>query len=72
MTSEHRRNTVILSAWVDPVLREYARLEAKAAGVSFSSFIERAVQQAVSAASAERATRDAITAGLHPSKRRIR
>lgn len=72
MTNEHRKNTVILSAWVDPVLRDYARMEAKAAGLSFSAFVERAVQQAVSAASAERAQRDVIARGLHPSNRRIR
>ena len=72
MTNEHRNNTVILSAWVDPALRDYARIEAKASGLSFSEFVSRAVQQAVSAASVDRATRDAITRGLHQSKRRIR
>lgn len=70
--NEHRKNTVILSAWVDPALREYARVEAKASGVSFSEFVSRAVQRAVAEASAERATRDAIMRGLHPSNRRIR
>lgn len=70
--NDHRKNTVILSAWVDPVLRDYARAEAKASGVSFSEFVSRAVQQAVAAASIERATRDAIARGLHPSKRRIK
>lgn len=53
------RSLVRLSAWVDPALREYARLEAKRAGLSFSTFIERAVQQAVAKASADRAIRDA-------------
>lgn len=72
MSNEHRKNTVILSAWVDPALRDYARIEAKASGLSFSEFVSRAVQQAVSAASAERATRDAIARGLHPSNRRTR
>lgn len=47
-------NAVMLSAWVDPALRERARLEAKASGVPFSTFIERAVQQAVSEASVKR------------------
>lgn len=61
--NDHRRNTVILSAWVDPVLRDYARLEAKAAGVPFSKFVERAVQQAVAKASIERAMRDAVARG---------
>lgn len=70
--SARRANKVILSAWVDPVLRDYARTEAKAQGIAFSEFISRAVQRAVAEASAERATRDAITRGLHPSNRRIR
>lgn len=61
MANEHRKNTVILSAWVDPALREHARLEAQRAGVQFSKFIERAVQQAVAKAAVERATRDAAT-----------
>ncbi len=70
--NDHRKNTVILSAWVDPVLRDYARAEAKASGVTFSEFVSRAVQRAVAYASAERAARDAITRGLHPSNRRIK
>jgi hypothetical protein len=53
--NEHRKNTVVLSAWVDPTLREYARLEAKASGLTFSKFVERAVQRAVSEASVNRA-----------------
>jgi len=57
--NDHRKNTVILSAWVDPALREYARLEAKASGLTFSKFIERAVQQAVAKASADRAIQQA-------------
>lgn len=61
MANEHRKNTVILSAWVDPALREHARLEAKAAGLTYSKFIERAVQQAVSKASADRAELRAAT-----------
>jgi len=70
--NDHRKSTVILSAWVDPVLRDYARAEAKASGLSFSEFVSRAIQRAVSESSAERATRDGITRGLHPSNRRIR
>ena len=70
--NDHRKNTVILSAWVDPALRDYARVEAKASGVAFSEFVSRAVQRAVADASAERATRDAIARGMHPSKRRIK
>lgn len=48
-------NRVMLSAWVDPVLRDYAREAAREAGVPFSEFIERAVQQHVSRVSAHRA-----------------
>lgn len=55
----HRKATCILSAWVDPVVLDLARLEAKASGVPFSKFIERAVQQAVAKASCDRAIRDA-------------
>ena len=54
-----KRDTVILSAHVDPALRDYARLEAKAAGVTFSAFVERAVQRAVAEASTARALRAA-------------
>ena len=61
----HRKNTVILSAWVDPLLRDYARLEAKAQGVPFSTFVERAIQQAVAASSIDRAKRDAIAREAH-------
>jgi hypothetical protein len=59
MTNKHRAETVILSAWVDPALRDHARLEAKAAGIPFSTFIERAIQQAVAKASSARALQDA-------------
>jgi hypothetical protein len=62
-------NMARLSAWVDPVLLDHARLEARAAGVTFSKFIERAVQQHVSAISAERATIALIESGL---RRRLR
>lgn len=51
---------VVLRTLIDPVLLEHARLEAKASGLQFSRFIERAVQQAVSKASVDRANRDAI------------
>lgn len=55
----HRDGRVTLSAWVDPVVREYARLEADAAGVEFSRWIERVVQKACAEASVARAIRDA-------------
>lgn len=55
----YRDGRVMLSAWVDPVLRDHARVAAKSAGVEFSRWIERAVQQAVAAESSARALRDA-------------
>ena len=53
------RGLVLMTAWVDPALREYARVAARASGVEFSRFVERAVQDAVARASIERAARDA-------------
>lgn len=50
------KNKVILSAWVDPVIRDYARTEAKRNGLKFSEFIERVIREAVSAASVRRLT----------------
>lgn len=61
--NDHRRNTVILSAWVDPALREYARNAAKDAGMAFSAWVERAIQQAVAKESAGRALRKAERTG---------
>jgi len=61
--NDHRKNTVILSAWVDPVLREYARAEAKEQEITFSAFVERAVQQAVAKASIDRARKAALARG---------
>lgn len=46
---------------LDITLRDYARLEARRAGMTLSKFIARAAQQAVAKASADRAIRDAIT-----------
>lgn len=43
----HKDGRVVLSAWVEPVLRDYAREAAKAAGVQFSLWVEGAVQRAV-------------------------
>lgn len=57
------RSTVILSAWVDPVVRDLARVEAKASGIAFSKFIERAVQRACLEASVARAVGDAKSRG---------
>lgn len=43
----HKDGRVVLSAWVEPVLRDYAREAARASGLEFSRWIERAVRQAV-------------------------
>lgn len=40
----HKDGRVVLSAWVEPVLRDYAREAAKAAGVQFSQWVEGAVR----------------------------
>lgn len=51
----HKDGRVVLSAWVEPVLRNYAREAARASGLEFSRWIERAVRQAMAQDSAERA-----------------
>jgi len=51
----------MLVAWIDPVLRDYARVAARAAGVEFSKFVERAVQQAVAKESLARVEREIVT-----------
>ena len=53
----HKDGRVVLSAWVEPVLRDYAREAAKVAGVQFSRWVEGAVQRAVAEQSAEKALR---------------
>lgn len=53
---------------IDPVLRDYARHAAKAEGLTFSAWVSRAVQQAVSASSVRRAMRDAETRELIEAK----
>ena len=53
----HKDGRVVLSAWVEPVLRDYAREAAKAAGVRFSLWVEGAVQRAVAEQSAAKALR---------------
>lgn len=45
--SEHHpanNGKVMLTAWVDPVLRDYIRSEAKRTGLSMSDLIESAVR----------------------------
>lgn len=43
----HKDGRVVLSAWVDPVLRDYAREAARVANLEFSRWVERAVRQAM-------------------------
>jgi hypothetical protein len=43
----HKDGRVVLSAWVDPVLRDYAREAARLSGLEFSRWVERAVRQAM-------------------------
>lgn len=45
---------VALTARVDPALRDHAREAARAAGVEFSRWVERALQQAMARESADR------------------
>lgn len=53
----HKDGRVVLSAWVEPVLRDYAREAAKAACIEFSRWVEGAVQRAVAEQSAAKALR---------------
>ena len=43
------RGLVLMTAWVDPALREYARTRATEAGMPVSEWIARAIQRQVSA-----------------------
>ena len=49
----HKDGRVVLSAWVDPVLRDYAREAARLSGLEFSRWVERAVRQTMARESAE-------------------
>jgi hypothetical protein len=51
----HKDGRVVLSAWVEPVLRDYARAAAKLANLEFSRWVERAVRQTMARESADRA-----------------
>lgn len=55
MTKNNQKDGAMLTAWIDPVLRDYARESARVAGLPFSQWVERAVQQAVAKESADRA-----------------
>lgn len=51
----HKDGRVVLSAWVDPVLRDYAREAARIAHLEFSRWVERALRQTMARESADRA-----------------
>lgn len=64
MGMSHKDGRVVLSAWVDPVLRDYAREAAKVANLEFSRWVERAVQQTMTREAEQRTGRELGT----PSK----
>lgn len=47
--TKHPANSglVLMSAWVDPAIRDYARASAKELGVPFSWFVSEAVREAL-------------------------
>jgi hypothetical protein len=49
----HKDGRVILSAWVDPVVRMQARAAAEDAGMAFSRWVERAVMRSLARESAD-------------------
>lgn len=51
----HKDGRVVLSAWVEPALRDYAREAARVANLEFSRWVERAVRQTMARESADRA-----------------
>lgn len=59
----HKDGRVVLSAWVDPVLRDYVREAARLSGLEFSRWVERAVRQTMARESADRATAAASERG---------
>jgi len=59
----HKDGRVVLSAWVEPVLRDYARAAAKLANLEFSRWVERAVRQTMARESADRAMSSARERG---------
>ena len=65
----HKDGRVVLSAWVDPVLRDYVREAARLSGLEFSRWVERAVRQTMARESADRAmvaTGECGTCGYAP------
>jgi len=53
----HKDGRVVLSAWVDPALRDYAREAARLSGLEFSHWVARAVRQTMEADERLRAVR---------------
>lgn len=51
----YKGGRVLLSALVDPVLRDYAREAARLSGLEFSRWVERALRQTMARESAVRA-----------------
>jgi hypothetical protein len=56
----HKDGRVVLSAWVEPALRDYAREAARRSGLEFSRWVERTVRQTMARESADRALADAL------------
>ena len=55
----HKDGRVVLSAWVEPAVRDCARESARLSGLEFSRWVERAVRQTVARESADRAIAEA-------------
>jgi hypothetical protein len=51
---------VVLSARVEPVLRDYAHEAARLSGLDLSRWVERAIRQTLARESADRAMADAM------------
>ena len=51
----HKDGRVVLSAWVEPVVRDHAREAARLANMEFSRWVQRAVRQTLARESADRA-----------------
>lgn len=58
-----RDGRVILSAWVDPTLRDYVRVAARRSGLEFSRWVERAVRQTMAREPSDRAAASAYARG---------
>lgn len=54
---------VILSAWVDPTVRDVAREYAKISGLEFSVWVARAIMRATAKESSDRAIEKALKLG---------